>query len=167
MVVVKWKSVDQNFRTILPYCPACLNFYTAISWPLRQARQGCMAKARENSNSAKKFGPHFFTTHRSASDSTLKISENPKIWKLFWKMPWLGFKSRKFRLDPVLTLSQSINLGKVKVFGLMSNVLNFHTKGKAWTKIALFDLFMYSYLINVRCHICKNKQKLFLPKQCT
>ena len=62
-----YKSEDQNvwqnsiFRAILPYCLACLNFYTAISWPLRQTRLH-MAKVRENSNSAKHFGPHFCTT---------------------------------------------------------------------------------------------------------
>ena len=84
-----YKIVDQNFwqnsnfRALLTYSPACLNFYMATSWPLK-GRQGCTAKARENLNSAKNFGPHFCATS-SFSQFWLpkKFPEHQKIVFLF------------------------------------------------------------------------------------
>ena len=91
-----YKSVDQNFDKIrifarfLPYSPACLNFYTAISWPLRQVRlRGKGAKIRIL---PKNLVHTFVRPHRSASDSTLENAQIARsgVWtkiydSSFWK----------------------------------------------------------------------------------
>ena len=53
-----------NFRTLLPYSPAYLN---------SQGKQGCLAKARENSNSAKILVHTFVQPHCCPFDVTLFI----------------------------------------------------------------------------------------------
>ena len=70
-----YKSVDQifwqnsNFRGILPYCPACLNFYTAI-----KAGKAAWQKRGKIRILPKMLVHTFVRPHRSASDSTLSGS---------------------------------------------------------------------------------------------
>ena len=71
-----WQNL--NFHAILLYFPACLNFYTAISWPAR-----LHGKSARKFEFCQNFGPHFCTTSLFSIWRDFSVSDNLE-WFFFY-----------------------------------------------------------------------------------